>query len=204
MSRPVSATSESLPWSWSGERNVRRRPCPGPTAACSRRRHRRFANIYSFIWPSRFIVARSAARLRRIVGPLATPKAVAGQFRQRDSIGHIRAYPGISGHIRAYPGISGHIRASSDTRGRSRAVSSVAGSRPSVRHGPYRPSPGTALRMGVACRIVRRRIACGTIRRPITGRPSLARVGDLGVSAVPPVGRAEHPSSAMSRPNSAL
>jgi len=69
---PVSATSESLPWSWSGERNARRRSCPGPTAACSRRRHRRFTNIYSFVQPPRFIVARSAARLRRIVGPLIT------------------------------------------------------------------------------------------------------------------------------------
>ena len=88
---PVSATSESLPWSWSGERNARRRPCPGPTAAGSRRRHRRLTNIYSFIQPPRFIVARSAARLRRIVGPLASRTAVAGQTRQRDIIGHNRA-----------------------------------------------------------------------------------------------------------------
>jgi len=32
MSRPVSATSGSLPWSRSGEPNTRRLPCPGPTA----------------------------------------------------------------------------------------------------------------------------------------------------------------------------
>ena len=69
MSRPVSATSVSLPCPRSNKPNARRRPCPGPTAACSRRRHRRYTNIYSFVWPWRFIVARSAARLRRIVGP---------------------------------------------------------------------------------------------------------------------------------------
>ena len=88
---PVSVTSESLPWSWSGERNVRRRPCPGPTAACSRRRPQRFTNIYSYVWPWCFSVAPSAARLRRIVGPLASRTAVAGQTRQRDIIGHNRA-----------------------------------------------------------------------------------------------------------------
>jgi len=79
MSLPVSATSESLPWSRLGEPNTRRRPCPGPTAACSRRRHRRFTNIYSFTWPWRSIVARSAARLRRIVGRPAVKNARAEQ-----------------------------------------------------------------------------------------------------------------------------
>ena len=34
-SRPMSATSASLPWSRSGEPNARRRPCPGPTIALS-------------------------------------------------------------------------------------------------------------------------------------------------------------------------
>ncbi len=53
----------------SGEPKARRLPCPGPTWRCSRRRHRRFTNMYSFPWPWRFIVARSAARLSAIVGP---------------------------------------------------------------------------------------------------------------------------------------
>ena len=42
---------------------------PRPNMACSRRRHRRFTNIYSFTPPWRFMMARSAARLRRGVGP---------------------------------------------------------------------------------------------------------------------------------------
>ena len=49
------------------------RPSPAmsrPNSACSRRRYRRFTNVYSFAWPSRFMVAPSAARLRRTVGPL--------------------------------------------------------------------------------------------------------------------------------------
>jgi hypothetical protein len=62
-----------------------------PHSAGSRRRHRRFTNIYSFVWPWRFIVARSAARLRRIVGPLSSPNAGAGQTRQRDIIRHHQA-----------------------------------------------------------------------------------------------------------------
>ena len=74
----VSATPVSLPCSRSGEPNARRLPCPGPTAACSRRRHRRFTNMYSFPWPWRFSMARSAARLRRIVGPLLNPKRPSG------------------------------------------------------------------------------------------------------------------------------
>ena len=116
MSLPVSATSESLPWPRSGERNARRRPCLGPTWRCSRRRHRRYTNIYSFIWPPRFIVARSAARLSAIVGPLASRKAVAGRSRQRDIIGHIRAYPGI---FRTY---SEHIMIVACERSRCRIV----------------------------------------------------------------------------------
>ena len=42
---------------------------PRPNNACSRRRQPLFTNTYSFVWPWRFIMARSAARLRRIVGP---------------------------------------------------------------------------------------------------------------------------------------
>ena len=41
---------------------------PRPNMACSRRRHRRFANVYSFVWPWRFMNAHSAARLRHGVG----------------------------------------------------------------------------------------------------------------------------------------
>ena len=41
---------------------------PRPNMACSRRRHRRFTNTYSFVMPWRSIGARSAARLRRTVG----------------------------------------------------------------------------------------------------------------------------------------
>ena len=68
-SRSVSATLRSLPCSRWGIPTSRRLPCPGPTWRCSRRRHQRFANIYSFIWRYRFIMARSAARLSAIVGP---------------------------------------------------------------------------------------------------------------------------------------
>ena len=71
---------------------------PRPNSACSRRRHRRFTNIYSFTCLWRSIKSPSAARLRRGVGPLSTPHAVAERSRQRDIIRHI---PGISGHIRA-------------------------------------------------------------------------------------------------------
>ena len=67
----------------------------------------------------------------------------------------------------------------------------------------YRPSPDTASGKVVACGIASRRIACRTIRRPSASRHVSARVGDLGVSAVVTVRRAEHPSPAMSRPNSA-
>ena len=42
---------------------------PRPNMACSRRRYRRCTNMYSFTPPWRSIEARSAARLRRVVGP---------------------------------------------------------------------------------------------------------------------------------------
>ena len=73
-SRHVSAHPSdrtSLPCSWSGEPHARHRPCPGPTCACSRRRHRRYTNVYSCVVPWRSIEARSAARLSAIVGPLS-------------------------------------------------------------------------------------------------------------------------------------
>ena len=54
--------------------NTRHLPCPGPTYACSRRRQPRFANVYSFASPWRFMNARSAARLRRGVGRHLNPK----------------------------------------------------------------------------------------------------------------------------------
>ena len=85
---PPSATSVSLPSSPLGTPNARRLPCPGPTYACSRRRQPWFTNVYSFTLPWRFIMARSAARLRRIVGPLSTRYAVAGQTEQPDIIGN--------------------------------------------------------------------------------------------------------------------
>ena len=83
--------------------------------------------------------------------------------------------------------------------------------RPSPDRVPYDPSHGDGLacriahrvRRVVACGIVRRRIACGTARRRIVSRRIPARVSDLRVPAVFPAGRAERPSSAMSRPNSA-
>ena len=127
---------------------------PRPNMACSRRRQPLFTNTYSFVWPWRFIMARSAARLRLSVGPLATPKAGAGRSRQRDIIGH---RPGITEHIpnifRTYSGIVEHEKfGACGSAGRriachqarrggngpspdrvpsipSRAVSSVAGSR---------------------------------------------------------------------------
>ena len=183
----MSATSESLPWSWSGERNARRRPCPGPTAAGSRRRHRRLTNIYSFIQPPRFIVARSAARLRRIVGPLASRKAVAGQSRQRDIIGHIRAYPGI---VRTY---SGHFRTFPDTRGSSRAVLPGAGyGDEDGRRVPYGPSPDH-VRSVPSCAVWP--VAGHGVRdgRPVPYRP-------FGSRAVSPVA---HSRVVTSRPDSA-
>ena len=70
-SLPMSATCMSLRYSRFGEPNARRLPCLGPTWRCSRRRQRRFTNVYSFVMPWRFIMARSAARLSAIVGPLS-------------------------------------------------------------------------------------------------------------------------------------
>ena len=67
----------------------------------------------------------------------------------------------------------------------------------------YRSVPGTASRRNVACPIARCRIVCGMARRRITSRRVPARVGTLDVPAVVTVRRAEHPSSAMFRPNSA-
>ena len=141
---PPSATSVSLPSSPLGTPNARRLPCPGPTYACSRRRQPWFTNVYSFTLPWRFIMARSAARLRRGVGPLSTPKAGAGRSRQRDIIGNNRTSsehrPNISGHFRTFP----------DKKGSSRAVSSVAGS--------------CAIKC-VACERSRCRIACRRVGR---------------------------------------
>ena len=130
ISRLVSATSVSLPCPRSGEPNARHLPCPGPTARCSRRRHRRFTNMYSFTWPWCFIVACSAARLSAIVGPLSTPKAVAGRTGSSNITGNNRP---SSGHFRTFPGI---VRASSGHR-RTRKDHRV----------PYRPSPVTPSRM---------------------------------------------------------
>ena len=146
----------SLPCPRSGERNTRRRPYPGPTAACSRRRHRRFANIYSFVQPPRFIVAHSAARLRRIVGPLASRYIVPNRPRNRrdgavkteeNISGPIRAYPGLSGPIRAYPGLSGHphIVGQKKARVRYRLVRGITCGM--ARRVPYRLSPVTPSRM---------------------------------------------------------
>ena len=172
---------------------------PRPNMACSRRRQRRCTNVYSYVWPWRFIMAHSAARLRPRVGPLASRKADAGQTRQPDitgnnrpTSGHFRTFPGI---VRTFPNISEHFRAFSDMRGASRAVSPVAGSRPiglvacgiarrriacrRARRVRYRSSPDTAGRMGVACGMACRRIACGIARRSITCRHVPARVGDL-------------------------
>ena len=47
---------------------------PRPNSACNRRRHRRFTNVYSCVMPWRFMMARSAARLRRGVGRHLNPK----------------------------------------------------------------------------------------------------------------------------------
>jgi len=83
---------------------------------------------------------------------------------------------------------------------------------------PYRRSPDTASRMVVACGIVRRRIVCRRVCRVryrsspdrVPYGPSPDRVPSCPcpcrrphVSAAFTVGRAEGPSSAMSRPNSA-
>ena len=81
----------------SGEPHAHHRPCPGPTWRCSRRRHRRFANVYSFTWPWRFIVVRSAARLSAIVGPLSPRYIVPNRPGSRRD----RTSPRINGYNRA-------------------------------------------------------------------------------------------------------
>jgi hypothetical protein len=159
---------------------------PRPNSAGSRRRPRRCTNIYSFVWPWRSLTVQSAARLRRTVGPLSPLKAVAGQTRQRDTIRHHRASPGITGHHRA----------KNDHRV---PYGSVAGHRVGDGHRvPYRLSPDTASRMVVACRIACRRIACGGVRRG--GWSSRAVSPVAGSCAIGPVA----PSRlVMSRPVSA-
>ena len=66
-----SATSVSLPCPRSGIPKARHLPCPGPTYACSRRRQPLCCEHIFACTPWRFITARPAARLRRIVGPLS-------------------------------------------------------------------------------------------------------------------------------------
>ena len=137
-----------------------------------------------------------AAHLTPSVGPLSPRNVVAGQTRQRDIIGHHQAY---SAHIpdifRAYFGYEMIIACGIARRRIRRPVGLVA------------------------CGIVRRRIACRRVRR-VRYRPSPDRVSSGSspdrlssrpgppprphVSAVVTVGRAERPSSAMSRPNSRL
>ena len=110
-------------------------------------------------------MARSAARLRRIVGPLATPKAGAGRSRQRDIIGH---RPGITEHIpnifRTYSGIVEHEKF---------AACGSAGRRIACRQSrrvPYRLSPD--------------RVPYGPLRRD---SPSPDRVPSISSRAVSPV-----------------
>ena len=180
---------------------------PRPNMACSRRRQRRFTNVYSYVWPWRFIMARSAARLRPRVGPLSPRNAAAEETRQKERPGarHHRK-PGIfraySGHIpdifRTFPGLVGHERIvvcrivrrriACDLRPVACAIVRRRVASPVARRVPYRPSPGTASGKVIACGIASRRIACGTIRRPSASRHVSARVGDLGVSAVVMVG----------------
>ena len=69
----------SLRWSRSGAPNARRRPCPGPTYACSRRRQPLCCVWFHMSIPWCSIDARPAARLRRIVGPPTTRHADAGR-----------------------------------------------------------------------------------------------------------------------------
>jgi len=55
--------------------NTRHLPSPGPTYACSRRRQPLCCEHIFACTPWRFMNARSAARLRRIVGPLSPRNA---------------------------------------------------------------------------------------------------------------------------------
>ena len=151
-----------------------------------------------------------AAHLTPSVGPLASPKAVAGQFRQRDIIGHIRASSGHRpGIVRAYPDTSGHVMIVACERSRCRiACRKVACARS-------------------RCRIACRKVACARSRcrtrrggwssravwpiagsravspvahsRLVTSRPTLATSRLCHV----PVRHAARPSSAHPRPNSA-
>ena len=131
--------------------------------------------------PWRSIDARPAARLRRIVGPLSTHNAAAGQTRQPDIIGNNRTYSEHSPNIvRAFPGISGHIRTypsnqiDGGKKGSSCAVLSVAGSR-TVMPVACRMACRRIASVGrVACRIAPRRITCRIARRPLTSRHSSA------------------------------
>ena len=70
---PASPVRERVPV------NTRHLPCPGPTYACGRRRQPRFTNIFSFALPWRSHDARSAARLRRGVGPPSSRNTDAGR-----------------------------------------------------------------------------------------------------------------------------
>ena len=91
---------------------------PRPNSACRRRRQRRFTNIYSCVWLWRSIVARSAARLRRTVGPLSHH----GSCRTGTPITSLRhtipKSPDITGHHRTSPDITGQ----SDIVGQKRVV----------------------------------------------------------------------------------
>ena len=152
------------------------------------------------------------------VGPLASRHTVPnrpGNRRDRASsriIGYHGTYPDISGHIRTYPDISGHVMIVACERSRCRIACPMVGRVrkepvpdrvPDGRSRAKGAGAGSRTRWSVACGIARRRIACRMARRRIASRCVPARVGDLDVPAVFPVGRAEGPSSAMSRPNSA-
>jgi len=186
---------------------------PAPDAAGAAR------NLVRFSCTSRAVARLDllklpAAQVRRTLGRSHPIKRSPDRLRSQTS-------PGITEHIpnifRAFPGISGHRRTRNDHRVPYRS-SPVTPSRMARRGGiarrliacdqarrvRYRRSPVTASGMVVACRIVRRRIVCRRARRLIAYRHVPACCGDLGVPAVFTVGRAEDPSAAMSRPNSAL
>ena len=86
----------SLRWSRSGAPNARHLPCPGPTYACRRRRQPLCCEHIFACTPWRFITARPAARLRRIVGPLASRHTVPNRPGSRRD----RASPRINGYNR--------------------------------------------------------------------------------------------------------
>ena len=121
---------------------------PRPNMACSRRRHRRFTNIFSFVSPWRSIDARSAARLRQGVGPPSSRHAVAGQTRQPDITRNNRTY---FEHI---PGIFRHRRTREARCVRERRSPDRVPSGPSRREWPVAGSRAVNL---VACGIARRR-----------------------------------------------